>query len=421
MKGVMKDIIECMANSQFHEALARCWKLLESDFPLFQEQESAARNPSGDSPYQKYKERVSKALWANEHLRIRNLPREYPLAFLEVLDDYLFKRFDYSAGLSLSTNVLLDGETYAIHRRVLQRSMDTGHASKTGHLQSWLRHHWIVPARISGIEIRFRSAPDCIHKATRVPLEDGELKVYVGSFPDRVEPLWLDDDPTKWSTRELTDPWTRWSNVLHGLEEALAARAAIVVLPELTICPGLRRKVRDWLDDRPDHSFVLILPGSFHEEIDGKVFNIAELFNRFGNPVLHHRKLTRFGTRAKQEGITTGSRIELLDTPVGLISIPICLDFCEEGEPFSFFWGRIGAEWLLVPAFGVASSIAAHLRRANELFRKHGTVSVIANQHLRGSDEDHGFVRHTAAKEPSFATMGHRIFIVNIKSLDSNK
>lgn len=134
----------------------------------------------------------------------RNLPHEYPLVFLEVLDDFLFKRFAYSTGFSLSTNVLLDGETYLIHRRILQRSIDTAHASKTGHLQSWLRHHWIVPAQIRGIEIRFRSAPDCIHKATEAALKNGELKVFVSSFPDGVEPRWLNDDPPKWSARKLT-------------------------------------------------------------------------------------------------------------------------------------------------------------------------------------------------------------------------
>ncbi len=417
----MKYIIECIARDDLHGALARCWKLLDGNFPLFQEQESAAFDRSGDSPYRRQKKRVYDALLTDEPLRIRNLPQEYPLAFLEVLDDYLFKRFDRSAGLSPSMNVPLDGETYVIHRRVLQRSTNTAHASKTGHLQSRLRHHWIVPSRISGIEIRFRSAPDCIHRATQKPLKNGELKVYVGSFPDSVEPRWLKDDPTKWSARELTDAGLRWSSVLRGLEEALTARAAIIVLPELTLCPNLRRKVSDWLDDRPDHPFILILPGSFHEERDGKPFNIAELFNRYGTSVLHHRKLTRFGTREQQEGIETGSRIELLDTPIGLIGTPVCLDFSEEGEPFSSLWGRIGAEWLLVPAFGEASSIAAHFRRAKELFRKHGTVSVIANQHPQGSDQDHGFVCHTAEKLPSLATMNRRSFVVKISLPESYK
>lgn len=421
----MKHIIECIAKNNLHEALVRCWRLLEPNLPFFQEQEGAAFNQSDDSPYKKQKKRVYKALCAREPLLTWNLPHEYPLAFLEVLDDYLgtdLENVKDPLSLSnLSAGVPLDGKTYFIHRRVLQSSTKTTHASQTGHLQSWLRYHWIVPARIGKIKIRFRPSPDWIRRETELRLKNGELKVYVGSFPDGVEPLWLHDDPTKWSTRKLTDPQMRWSSVLRSLEEALAAGAAVVVLPELTICPGLRRMVSDWLDDRQGHPFILVLPGSFHEEEKGKAFNVAELFDRFGNPVLRHRKLTRFGTKKKQEGIKTGSRIDLLETPIGLIGIPICLDFCDEGKILHSLWETLGAEWLLVPAFGADTSIDAHLRRAQELFRKHGTVSIIANQHPKGSDENHGFVYHKAEKQPPPATRNRRTFTVKIKPLSSDK
>ncbi|MGA2400562.1 MAG: nitrilase-related carbon-nitrogen hydrolase [Syntrophobacteraceae bacterium] len=421
----MDKVVEQIVNNNLHAALVGCWKLLDpsDNLPFFQEQEYAALNENEDSPYQKQKKRVDEALWADEPLLIRNLPREYPLALLEVLDDYLYKYFDCPAGLTPLPYVLLDGETYVIRRRVLQRSMDTAHASKTGHLQRWLRHHWIVPARISSIEIRIRSTHGRTYNAIRL-LENGEFKVYVGSFPDGVGPLWLNDDPAKWSAREITEPETRWSSVSEALEEALAAGAAVVVLPELTICPILRRRVRDWLDDHPDHPFILVLPGSFHEEKDGKVFNIAELVNYSGYPLLHHRKLTRFGTKEKLEGIVTGSHIELLDTSIGLIGIPICLDFCEEGNVFNSLWETIGAECLLVPAFGWDTSIHAHLSRAGELFRKHGTVSIIANQHPEGKDQDHGFVYEKALRHdepPAYATRGCRTFTVKINPSGSDK
>ncbi|MGC8490125.1 MAG: hypothetical protein ACP5SH_00145 [Syntrophobacteraceae bacterium] len=415
----MEQVVECIAKNDLHESMVRCWRMLETNFPFFQEQEQAARDHSRDDSYRKQKESIKKAVLSGTSLLIRNLSHEYPLAFLEVLDDYLFKRFDYSAGLSPSTLVLLDGETYTVHRRVLESSMETAHGSKTGHLQSWLRHHWIVPASINGIEIKFRSAPDCIRKATEERLKAGEMQIYVGSFPDEITPRWLNDNPTKLYAGGLTDPGKRWEGILDVLEGAQKAGTSILVLPELTVCPTLRRKVRDWLDDQPDHCFILVLPGSFHEERNGERFNIAELFNRFGNTVLDHRKLTRYGDSGRQEDIKTGRRIELLDTPVGLIGIPICLDFCEEGAPLSSLWEKIGAEWLLVPAFGETSSIHAHQRRAEELFRKHGTVSVVANQHPEGSDEDHGFVCHTK-KAPRPATSKHRNFSVNIKTSDSD-
>jgi predicted amidohydrolase len=414
----MEKVIECIAKNNLHESLVRCWRMLDADFPSFQEQEQAARDQGQGGSYRTQKESIDKAIWSNEPLRMRNLLREYPLAFLEVLDDYLFHCRDYRS--QLSTGVLLDGETYFVHKRVLKRSENTAHGSKTGHMQSWLRHHWIVPASVNGIEIRLRSAPECIQKAMEEGLKDGKVKVHVGSFPDEVKPLWLNDDPTKLSARELTDPDKRWQGILEVLGKARGAGASILVLPELTVCPALREKVIDWLDDHTDHGFILLLPGSFHEEKNGEKFNIAELFNCFGKTVLHHRKLTRYGDSGKQEDIRTGSRIELLDTSIGLIGIPICLDFCEEGAPLGSLWERIGAEWLLVPAFGAGSSINAHLRRAEELFRMHGTVSVIANQNPEGSDRDHGFVCHLAGKKPRRATRNRRNFLVNIEALDSD-
>lgn len=252
----MKNILECIAKNDLHEALVRCWKLLESDFPLFQKEESEARNQDANTPYQQQKKRFNKILLANEHIRIRDLSPEYPLAFLEVLDEYLFNRFSFSAGLALQPQVLLGGESYVIHRRVLQRSLDAAHSGKTGHLQCWLRYHWIVPLKINGIEIRFRSATGFLNKATHQSLTNGSLKIHVGSFADHVQPIWLDTDPNRWSTRSLTDTKLRWKCVLRALEEALAAGARIVVFPELTLCPDLRRKVIDWLDDQPDHSLI---------------------------------------------------------------------------------------------------------------------------------------------------------------------
>lgn len=403
----MRDILECMARNDLHEAMVRCWKLLRHDTPRFLEEEHAAHDPYLCKDYIWHKERVSAALLSNESLRIRNLPQQYPLAFLEALDEYLFEYFD-CFGPAPPAQVSVDGNTYLIHRRVLRHSLEIAHGKKIGHLQGRLRHHWIIPAQVEGIQIIIRSASDCLYLKLSDCLQKEGLRIYVTSFPDGVGPHWLDSDPPQWTARELTDQGARWESVLESLEEARGEAAEIVIFPELTLCPGLRIKVVDWLDDNPDHPFLLILPGTFHQEKEGASFNIAELFDRFGKPLLSHRKLIPFGTHEKPEGIRTGNRIEMLDTPIGLISIPICLDFCEEGMPFNYLWEEIGAEWLLVPAFGNASSISAHLRRAKELYRKHGTISAVANQNPEGKDEDHGFVCLDAEKEPERATKGNR-------------
>lgn len=417
----MEHVIECLAKNNLHEALVRCWKLLKSNFPLFQDQEALARDPGSGNPYQVQKARIHQALLSSQSLKIRNLPTENPLAFLEVLDGYLYHRHSRSGGLALSPQFFLEGEAFMMHRRIFVRQPDfgLGHASKTGHLQTWLRHHWIVPTRIHGIEIRFLAAPESIVKAAGILLNEGRIRIYVGAFSDAVEPHWLTEDPTKWSTRKLTDPEKRWSSIVQSLEEARNAGASMIVLPELTVSPDLRGRVADWLDDLGDNPFMLVAPGSYHEEKDSGVFNIAELLSRSGHTVLQHKKLTRFGDNLKQEAINTGKRLDLPETPLGTVGIPICLDFCEEGEPFNALWASIGAEWLLVPACGPKSSISAHRRRARELFRAHGTVSAVANQELgdgnpAGSESAPGFVCHTP-EDPVAATTGQRVYFLKLQ------
>ena len=131
-----------------------------------------------------------------------------------------------------------------------------------------------------------------------------------------------------------------------------------------------------------------------YKQQSGEVYNHAELFSRTGKSILSHSKLTTSVLQSGRKAIATGCQIELLDTPIGLIGIPICLDFCEGDAPFSHLWTEIGAEWLLVPAYGPETSIRAHKRRAQDLLRSHGAVSAVANQNPSGEDKDHGFVCH---------------------------
>ena len=199
----------------------------------------------------------------------------------------------------------------------------------------------------------------------------------------------------------------------HPLKQASQNKADIIVFPELTICPELKDRVSQWLDDNPDHPFMLILPGTFHVTLKGKVFNSGEMFDRFGRPVLSHYKLTTSGPKEKPEKISTGRRIELLDTPIGLIAMPICLDFCDERSPFNGLWDEISAEWLLVPAYGGKTSITAHLRKAETLQRSHSAVSVVANQDPQGRDKHHGFVCHDR-KEQENITNERRVIRIKI-------
>jgi predicted amidohydrolase len=386
----LKQIGRDLADGKLHQALLRCWLFFRDHHPAFQAAEKIAMDMA--EQHSEQKEKLYDLLLLGDPLTLRNRKYENPLALMEALDQFLFER--YASHRPAPPCLLSHGkEKYFIYRRVGAYGATPRHAEQTGHLQSRLRHHWIIPARIEGIKISIKSA-SAIQTILCAPFEADELSVLVCAFPDGVTPKWLPLQGNAWISEELTDPETRWASALGAIKEAARQGAHIVVLPELSISPILRRRISEWLDDEADHPFLLVLPGSFHEEKEGKVYNTAALFGRSGKEILSHKKLTTFSDKDKREGTQTGDSIELLDTPLGLIGIPICLDFCQEGSPFNRIWLEIGPEWLLVPAFGGGGSIHGHRRRAESLQRAHGTVSAVANQNPDGKNEDHGFICH---------------------------
>lgn len=86
-------------------------------------------------------------------------------------------------------------------------------------------------------------------------------------------------------------------NVYFSLFPALAAAARVWVLAGSTPLPG---------------------PG-------GQVYNVAALFGPDGSLVGAQRKLHLF-PRERTEGLVPGSRLEVFQTPVGRIALPICMD-----------------------------------------------------------------------------------------------
>ncbi len=384
---------------------------MRNDFPSFKKNEN--RSLENLETHRQDVKAISTALLNATPVVDNQLLSRFPLAVLQALDQHLYEHYD-TFGSAPPPLIEIENVSFMIHRRVLSRSACANHTTKSGHIQAWLEHHWVLPCQIKGIEIQKKVAPAFLHAALARRLQQGEVSIFVGHFPDGVKPDWLDLDQPGWQASKLTNKERRWHSVVECLAAASAERADIVVFPELTICPELRERVANWLDDNPNAPFSLVLPGSFHTQQDGSVYNTAELFDRFGNTVLSHRKLTTFGPKKKHESIATGNKIELLDTSIGLIAMPICLDFCEEDSPFNELWQNLGVEWLLVPAFGNGKSISAHLRKADNILRTHGTVTALANQNPEALDKDLGFVWHGTDKALNKAATTRRCFAISI-------
>ena len=389
-------IREDLSANALHAALVRCWHYLRSDRAVFSNAEAEADRDS--DAYGRLKDRIQKALLPRTKIHIEN--RDWPpLATLEVLDRFLFERFDACHGLAPPAVVPIAGTPgYYVARRQIAFSEPPRHAAQTGHLYARLRWHWIAPTAIGGFQVRAASlrAPSRIVLADR--MSRGRVRVFTAAFADNVA---LDIDhpgPNTFLAVGLKDPEARWQSVSAALDEAFRMRADIVVLPELTVSPELRLRVADWLEENVDHPFALVAPGSFHQRRGSRVFNRAEMLGAFGGVVLWHHKLTRFGDRDMSEGIAPGDAIELLNTPIGLVAMPICRDFCDEDAFFGDFWQDLAPDWILVPAMGEAASISAHGRRSAQLHRA-GTACAVANQPqaaggctCNGPCQCHGFV-----------------------------
>ncbi len=413
----MKEILDLAAND-IPGAFLSLWHRLGSNYPNFQEAEQATLRDK--EQHAKAKARFFKRLMENSGLMIRNFGGTLPLAILEAMDKYLFLRF----GTKYDAPPLLikhGNARYIICRRMREINKYIPHSQQTGHLRSYMPHHRIIPENINGFTISVQKAP-LIGRNPKQLLKKRKITAYVGTFQDGVTPTWNQKELPHLLAEGLTDRECRWQSIETALKEADRSNADIVVLPELSVCPELRDRISLWLDDNP-HYFSYVLPGTFHFNIDGSFYNFAELFNPNGRPILSHCKLTTFGTREKYEKISTGNRISLLDTAIGLIGMPICLDFCEEASPFADLWEKIGADWFLVPSFGGESNISAHKRRAATLHRAHGAVTVLSNQPdtqqppsgKKKAEDKHGFV--CSSNSPEFVSPKKRFVSIRLKKI----
>lgn len=361
-------------------ALARLYLGLYENQPALEQGISTAM---GDR--QRHEDLVGKFI---DHLASSRIVAQVPdeqdcLALLVALDA---AAADRQAGLEPSAGLFEDLGAW-VQRRPAHSS--PAFARQPNQLQHWMRRHWVFPTEHHGITIHVRSSRDCVsfHAKLAKALESGDMRVHLGGFDDGVVPKWITPHP-RYGCATLSDEESRWASIRKILQRAASEEAHVLLLPELTITPALRTRLADWLARNPDHPFQIVVPGSFHEEVAGVRRNVAVALDRFGDEILRHHKLCPMRVMAGGgdvpegvlEDIEGASRIELVSTPLGLLALGICLDFCEEGGAFADLWQRIGPGVVLVPSMSGKATFGAHQRRAHSLHRAHATVSAVAIQ-----------------------------------------
>lgn len=247
------------------------------------------------------------------------------------------------------------------------------------HAHHWVRHHWVCPERVHGIDVEIARSSAILDEA----LSADDLGVLTAAFEDGVLPVRRDDEAPAWASDDLTDPALRADAVRAALAAAEIAQAKIVVFPELTVSPSVLPEVSAFLADTQG-PIALVVPGSYHRVVDGVRRNEAVLLDRYGEVVLVHHKLQPMRNLPDGEeileDIAHADGVTLLPTSRGLLAIAICLDFCEVDGPMSALWNTIGPGLVLVPSMSNDRTMRAHEARAKQLLASHGTTTVVANQ-----------------------------------------
>ena len=193
-------------------------------------------------------------------------------------------------------------------------------------------------------------------------------------------------------------PSEHWSHLEAVLEQAHRAGVHILLLPELSFDEELERLTVDWLRTRnlPNPVLQLIVAGSRHvDRVDGFVNRYLALgvagdlvweqdksipFTVSGNGELC--KLQQGCTADKAfEPVQLGRRVTLLQTRVGRLLGPICLDYLEDG-----IYAEVGADLFLVPA--MSAGLSRFHAQARTLGNRHLAASIVCNAHTDGEQGD---------------------------------
>lgn len=309
-----------------------------------------------------------------------------PLALVRALDSFLADEMRVDRPLSRVPHVI-DSAEYWLVRHPLARRRNASQVDQPNNRAAWFRAHSVIPAQVGEAHAPLLVTvlePDlATANALDAILAAASIRIFVAHFDDGVCLQGVSNQAEKRFFTGFDEPATRSQSIHATLERAHRENADVVVFPELTVTPEQRDEIAIWQRGakKTGSSPTLIVSGSFHEQIEGRKVNRAELLG-LSMPLLVHEKIRPFGhAEGFAEDFENGNRLELLATSIGLIAMPICKDFNDivDGLP----WPRIAPDWCLVPSMGDEGNVNAHAKRAKELWDVFArTVSAVANQEL---------------------------------------
>jgi len=264
-------------------------------------------------------------------------------------------------------------------------------ARQSANLAHWLVHHTVVPERVGAVRVVVRAAQGSLgQRLSKLAAEpSAQMPIWIGHFDDNAKVQW--DEARRrdghFVAEEIQPTATRGASLRATLDAAWVASALVLVLPELGITVEQRRHLTRRLAVEPGGAPLLCVAGSFHEHINGKVFNCAPLIDgTTGETLFSHRKLRPYGnseganTPESSEAIHLGDTVHLLISDAGSFTVLICKDHIDSHPDVATLMQTVAPHWLLVPSYGGNKTLDAHLDRARRLCEiEVGCHVVVAN------------------------------------------
>jgi len=194
--------------------------------------------------------------------------------------------------------------------------------------------------------------------------------------------------------------------------------ASMVILPEMFNCPYNNNYFRDYAEEYPGETTVMlsrlskkhsvyIIGGSIPEKEKGLIFNTSFCFNNDGVLLGRHRKIHLFDVNIEggvsfreSDTITAGKNITVIDTGFFKAGVAICYDmrFPELIRKMSLS----GAEIIIVPAAFNMTTGPAHWHLISRVRALDNQVYFIAVSPARDEFSDYGYIAygHSLAVDP---------------------
>lgn len=242
-----------------------------------------------------------------------------------------------------------------------------------------------------------------VSRALEVRIEEGDLRVALASpFADliysiRSDPArcGADGTPYRFSELALDHLDVARSTLAQILNRCAEGRVDILCFPELTLDTTLLGELRLLLETRNQNQHpLLVVAGSFHVDSGGRWVNRCRILSGRGEilasqdkcvfyrvPAIQAqaspglRALLGIDERGGYEDIDLSSTLNVLETPLGRLATPICLDFC--GDQIRDLLVECGINLLLVPA--MTPEMRPFQERARDLGTQSRAVTFVTN------------------------------------------